>query len=61
MAVITHITTADGRSFHKLNQALLTLLPKQDGATDIADFRPISLVHDTSILHHVFLLLLIMF
>ncbi|XP_071680494.1 uncharacterized protein [Lolium perenne] len=31
--------------FGDLNGALITLLPKKDGAVDLQDFRPISLVH----------------
>jgi hypothetical protein len=33
------------QGFDSLNDALITLLPKKDGAIDLADFRPISLVH----------------
>jgi hypothetical protein len=45
MAAVCQLTDGDHRSFHLLNQAYITLLPKKDGASDIADFRPISLVH----------------
>jgi mannosylglycoprotein endo-beta-mannosidase len=31
--------------FAKLNMAFITLLPKKEGAVDMKDFRPISLVH----------------
>jgi hypothetical protein len=34
-----------GRGFHKLNQALLTLLPKKPDAHTLGDYRPISLIH----------------
>jgi hypothetical protein len=33
------------QGFDVLNEALVTLLPKKDGAVDLNDFRPISLVH----------------
>lgn len=45
MAAIRHITCNDGRNFHVLNQTFISLLPKKDGATNIADYRSISLVH----------------
>jgi hypothetical protein len=34
-----------GRGFSKLNQALLTLLPKRADASQVVDYRPISLIH----------------
>jgi hypothetical protein len=34
-----------GRGFHKLNQALLTLLPKKPDASMMSEYRPISLIH----------------
>jgi hypothetical protein len=33
------------QGFGNLNEALITLLSKKDGAIDLTDFRPISLVH----------------
>jgi hypothetical protein len=33
------------RSFHHLNQALITLLPKVDIPEGLGDYRPISLIH----------------
>jgi hypothetical protein len=36
------------RNFGRLNGALITLLPKRDGAIDLKDFRPISLVHSVA-------------
>ncbi|KAM0902880.1 hypothetical protein ACQ4PT_019125 [Festuca glaucescens] len=33
------------QGFSALNEALIALLPKKDGASDLKDFRPISLVH----------------
>lgn len=35
----------DMRGMHAINKALITLIPKVDGAVDIRDFRPLSLVH----------------
>ena len=35
----------DTRGLQLINKALITLLPKVDGAKDIKDFRPVSLVH----------------
>jgi hypothetical protein len=32
-------------NFHVLNTAFITLIPKKDGAAQVKDFRPISLVH----------------
>ena len=34
-----------GRGFSRLNQALLTLLPKRADAAGLGDYRPISLIH----------------
>lgn len=34
-----------GRGFDRLNQALLTLLPKRADAATFGDYRPISLIH----------------
>jgi hypothetical protein len=36
---------AAARSLHRLNSALITLIPKVEDAVDIRQFRPISLVH----------------
>lgn len=35
----------DMRGLHTINKALVTLLPKVDGADDLKDLRPVSLVH----------------
>lgn len=35
----------DMRGLPAINKAIITLVPKMDGAVDIKDFRPISLVH----------------
>jgi hypothetical protein len=39
------ISAMDCRSFHHLNEALLTLLPKVDNPEALGDYRPISLIH----------------
>jgi hypothetical protein len=45
MNAIRQFTIADSRNFQALNSAYITLLPKKEGAVDLADFRPISLLH----------------
>jgi hypothetical protein len=45
LAVFLQLNDLRGRGFHKLNQALLTLLPKHPEAQKLGDFRPIILVH----------------
>lgn len=35
----------NGRGFHKLNEAFLTLLPNKADASSLFDYRPISLIH----------------
>jgi mannosylglycoprotein endo-beta-mannosidase len=47
-AALQSIFLGKGQNFGRLNGALLTLLPKKDGAVDLKDFRPISLVHSFS-------------
>jgi hypothetical protein len=44
MAGVLKLFVGDGRGFHKLNRALVTLIPKKPDAEGIGDFRPISLV-----------------
>jgi hypothetical protein len=39
------ISVMDCRSFHHLNEALTTLLPKVDISEGLGDYRPISLIH----------------
>jgi hypothetical protein len=39
------ISVMDCRSFHHLNEALITLLPKVDNPEGLGDYRPISLIH----------------
>ena len=36
---------SDFRGFGAVNRALITLLPKKQGAVEIKDFRPVSLIH----------------
>ena len=45
MKAISWFDSADGRGFERVNGAFITLLPKKEGAVDVGDFRPISLVH----------------
>jgi len=45
LAVFHQLDALRGRGFHRLNQALLTLLPKQPDAQTLGDYCPISLVH----------------
>jgi exonuclease III len=45
MAAVTKLYVGDGRAFGRLNRALITLVPKKQGAEEVGDFRPISLVH----------------
>jgi hypothetical protein len=45
MALFQQLYDLRGRGFHVLNQALLTLLPKQPDAQALGDFRPISVIH----------------
>jgi hypothetical protein len=45
MATVTKLYVGDGRAFGRLNRALITLVPKKQGAKEVGDFRPISLVH----------------
>jgi mannosylglycoprotein endo-beta-mannosidase len=45
MAVIDLFGNLHAENFHWLNSANIALLPKKDGAEEISDFRPISLIH----------------
>jgi hypothetical protein len=45
MAVVMAVWNRRFDNFHKLNSAFITLIPKKDGADQVKDFRPISLVH----------------
>ena len=48
MRAICCFDTADGRGFSRLNEAYITLLPKKEGAVEVGDFRPISLLHSVA-------------
>uniref|UniRef100_A0A453LB25 Reverse transcriptase domain-containing protein n=1 Tax=Aegilops tauschii subsp. strangulata TaxID=200361 RepID=A0A453LB25_AEGTS len=37
-----------GENFQMLNTAVVVLLPKKDGAAEINDYRPISLIHSVA-------------
>jgi hypothetical protein len=39
------ISVMDCRSFHHLNEVIITLLPKVDNPEGLGDYRPISLIH----------------
>ena len=45
MAVVNHFSNLHATNLHWLNSANIALIPKKDGAEDISDFRPISLMH----------------
>ena len=45
MAVIAAIWCRKFQQFGRLNTAFVTLIPKKEGAEEVKDFRPISLVH----------------
>lgn len=45
MAAIHKFQLGDGHGFGRLNQAIITLIPKKPDACRIGDFRPISLIH----------------
>jgi hypothetical protein len=46
MAVIAAIWCRKFQQFERLNTAFVTLIPKKEGAEEVKDFRPISLVHN---------------
>jgi hypothetical protein len=48
MAAILKLFVGDGRGFGRLNQVLITLIPKKPDALRVGDYRPISLVHSFS-------------
>ena len=45
VAVFQQLYEMRGRGFGRLNQALLTLIPKRPDASSLGDYRPISLIH----------------
>ena len=45
MRALDHFHRGDMRGLAAINKALVSLLPKREGALDIKDFRPVSLVH----------------
>jgi hypothetical protein len=45
LAALTAVFLDRGQNFGDVNGALIALLPKKDGAVELRDFRPISLVH----------------
>lgn len=45
MLAVNHFSNLQTAHLHWLNSADVALIPKKDGAEDISDFRPISLIH----------------
>ncbi|KAM0877188.1 hypothetical protein ACQ4PT_035681 [Festuca glaucescens] len=45
MAAMKYMWLGRDQGFEVLNEALITLLPKKEGAVDLKDFRPVNLVH----------------
>jgi hypothetical protein len=45
MAMINHFSSLRTNHLHWLNSANIALIPKKEGAEEITDFRPISLIH----------------
>lgn len=45
MLVINSFSNLNAGNLHWLNSANIALIPKKDGAEDISDFRPISMIH----------------
>jgi mannosylglycoprotein endo-beta-mannosidase len=45
LAAVRAVFLGHDQFFGKLNVAFITLLPKKEGAVDLKEFRPISLVH----------------
>jgi hypothetical protein len=48
MGVINQFGNLHAENFHWLNSANIALLPKKEGAEEVGDFRPISLIHATA-------------
>jgi hypothetical protein len=45
MEAIQAFVDGNTRCFHKLNNALIVLLPKRNGANSPQEFRPITMIH----------------
>lgn len=45
LAALKAVTFGDSRMFHRLNSAIVVLIPKRPDATTPANFRPITMVH----------------
>jgi hypothetical protein len=45
MAVINQFSNFHTNDFHWLNSANIALIPKKEGAEEVSEFRPISLIH----------------
>ena len=45
LRAVQHLYALQSRGMSKLNNAVVVLLPKMDGASEVKDFRPISLTH----------------
>ena len=45
MLVVNNLSDLHVNNLHWLNSANIVLIPKKDGAEDVSDFRPISLIH----------------
>jgi mannosylglycoprotein endo-beta-mannosidase len=45
LVAVTVVSLGRDQGLGRLNSAFITLIPKREGAADLKDFRPISLVH----------------
>jgi hypothetical protein len=45
MAAVHKLYVGDDINFDKLNRAMIVLIPKMNNATEIGDYRPLSLIH----------------
>jgi hypothetical protein len=48
MGAFNSLSRFDSRGFGAINESFITLPPKKDGAEEVRDFRPISLIHGIS-------------